>query len=52
MVGFVDDSTGQVNHFAANIQPTPDALAELMKIDAQLWSDLLWVSGGRLELPK
>jgi hypothetical protein len=52
MVGFVDDSTGQVNHFEANEQPSPNELAELMKIDAQLWSDLLWVSGGRLELPK
>jgi hypothetical protein len=52
MVGFVDDSTGQVNTFESNEQPTPELLAALMKIDAQLWSDLLWVSGGRLELPK
>jgi hypothetical protein len=52
MIGFVDDSTGQVNDFLANEQPTPAALARLMKIDAQLWSDLLWISGGLLELPK
>jgi hypothetical protein len=52
MIGFVDDSTGQVNDFLSHEQPTPEALARLMKIDAQIWSDLLWISGGLLELPK
>jgi hypothetical protein len=52
MVGFVDDSTGQVNEFALNSQPTPEFLRTIMKHDAQLWSDLLWLSGGLLELNK
>jgi hypothetical protein len=52
MVGFVDDSTGQVNDFLANTQPTPEQLASIMQHDAQLWSNLLWISGGLLELPK
>jgi hypothetical protein len=53
MVGFVDDSTGQqVNDFLSNAQPTPEHLATIMQHDAQLWSNLLWISGGLLELPK
>lgn len=52
MIGFVDDSTGQVNDFKATEQPTPEFLREIMRHDAQLWSDLLWVSGGLLELNK
>lgn len=52
MVGFVDDSTGQVNQFIADIQPSPKALTKLMRTDAQLWSKLLWISSSHLELPK
>jgi hypothetical protein len=52
MVGFVDDSTGQVNDFTANPQPSPEVLNKFMQYDTQLWSDLLWLSGGLLELPK
>jgi hypothetical protein len=52
MLGFVDDSTGQVNSFRDNEQPTPEFLRSIMQIDAQLWSDLLWISGGLLELGK
>jgi hypothetical protein len=52
MVGFVDDSTGQVNDFTAAPQPSPEVLNKCMQYDAQLWSDLLWLSGGLLELPK
>ena len=52
MVGFVDDSTGQVNDFQSNSQPSPEFLRQIMKLDAQLWSDLLWLSGGLLELGK
>ena len=52
MVGFVDDSTGQVNDFTADPQPSPETLNKFMQYDAQLWSDLLWLSGGLLELPK
>jgi hypothetical protein len=52
MVGFVDDSTGTVNSFNATTQPSPETLLNKMKHDAQLWHDLLWCSGGMLELPK
>jgi hypothetical protein len=52
MIGFVDDSTGQVNSLTSNKQPHPDTLRDVMKYDAQLWSDLLWLSGGLLELDK
>jgi hypothetical protein len=47
MVGFVDDSTGQVKNFDNPIQPTPKEL-----YDAKLWNGLLWISGGLLELDK
>jgi hypothetical protein len=52
MVGFVDDSTNQVNEFELDSQPTPEFLRKIMQQDAQLWSDLLWLSGGLLELNK
>ena len=52
MIGFVDDSTGQVNSFESSTQPTPEFLRQIMQLDAQLWSDLLWLSGGLLELSK
>jgi hypothetical protein len=52
MVAFVDDSTGQVNDFTAEPQPSPEVLNKFMQYNAQLWSDLLWLSGGLLELPK
>eukprot|EP00957_Ditylum_brightwellii_P127999 9761418-Ditylum_brightwellii.AAC.2 len=51
MVGFVDDSTGQTNNLFDN-QATPEELIKLSQQDAQLWSDLLWLSGGLLELDK
>jgi len=52
MVGFVDDSTGQVNAFLEDVQPNIDVLLQRMRYDAQLWNDLLWTSGGELELNK
>jgi hypothetical protein len=52
MVGFVDDSTGQVNDFLSDAEPTIDHLVSLMAHDAQLWNDLLHVSGGLLEVTK
>ncbi len=52
MVGFVDDSTGQVNDFENPIQPNPAELSAFMQHDAKLWNDLLWISGGLLELDK
>jgi hypothetical protein len=52
MIGFVDDSTSSVNDFFSNTQPDPKVLVGMMREDAQLWNDLLWSSGGALELPK
>jgi hypothetical protein len=52
MTGFVDDTKGQVNDMDS---PYPLPLHELlahMQADAQLWGDLLHVSGGALEIPK
>lgn len=51
-VGFVDDTCGYVNRFLSDVPPTPADLIDLLKHDSQLWSDLLWKSGGALELPK
>jgi hypothetical protein len=44
MIGFMDDSTGQVNSFLVTEQPSPEFLQSIMQHNAQLWSDLLWVS--------
>jgi hypothetical protein len=52
MVGFVDDSTGQVNDFLSDEAPPLDSLIKLMATNAQLWNDLLHVSGGLLEVSK
>ncbi|OEU11291.1 hypothetical protein FRACYDRAFT_246405 [Fragilariopsis cylindrus CCMP1102] len=49
MVGFVDDSTCITG---GNKNDTLQDLIRKMKEDAQLWHDLLWCSGGKLELPK
>ena len=51
-VGFVDDTCCYVNLFNRDQPPQPEELLELLKHDSQLWSDLLWKSGGALELPK
>jgi hypothetical protein len=51
MVGFVDDSTGTVNNFANNAATVEKLLCKLQH-DVQLWNDLLWCSGGMLELLK
>jgi hypothetical protein len=52
IIGFVDDSNCQTNVFMADPQPSPEALAKLAEEDAKLWSKLLWLSGGYLELSK
>ena len=52
MIGFVDDSNGQVNAFLQSPQPSPEELISKMQEDAQTWNDLLWSSGGALELTK
>jgi len=49
MVGFVDDSTCITG---GNKNDTIQELLAKMKDDAQLWHDLLWCSGGKLELSK
>ena len=48
MIGYVNDSNDQVNIFTADHPPTPETLIAMMQHDAQLWSDLLWASGGAL----
>jgi hypothetical protein len=52
MVGLVNDSTGQVNDFLSDDEPPLDTLVRLMAHDAQLWNDLLHVTGGLLEVTK
>ena len=49
MIGFVDDSTTITSG-----EPTITAGELLQRIqkDAQIWHDLLWISGGNLELEK
>ena len=41
-----------VNRFQMDIPPTPEEMIALLTHDSQLWSDLLWKTGGALELPK
>jgi len=52
MIGFVVDCMQQVNCFLDHPQPLPDTLIEQMRVDGQLWNDLLWASGGSLEQKK
>ena len=49
MVGFVDDSTCLTG---GNHQHTVKDMLNRMQSDAQLWNDILWPSGGKLELPQ
>ncbi|KAI2493074.1 hypothetical protein MHU86_21458 [Fragilaria crotonensis] len=53
MIGYVDDSNGQTNCFD-DIETTATALEVLHKMqkNANIWSQLLSVSGGALELTK
>jgi hypothetical protein len=37
MAGFVNNSTGQVNDFITNPQPSPQDLNKSMQYEAQLW---------------
>jgi hypothetical protein len=52
MVGFVDDCTGTYNNFQPQTEPPESFMKACMQADAQKWTDLLWCSGGMLELPK
>ena len=49
MIGFVDDST-MITSGHPSI--SEEELLERIQHDAQLWHDLLWTSGGNLELEK
>jgi exonuclease III len=53
MVGFVDDSNGQTNHFLKEetVNTLPTILYKL-RHNAQAWSNILGASGGALELSK
>jgi hypothetical protein len=52
MVGFVDDSTGTYNNFRPQTEIPFETMMINMQTDAQALNDLLWCSGGKLELPK
>ena len=52
MVAFVDDSTGTYNDFQPQNEMAIETMLQNMQADAQIWNDLLWCSGGKLELPK
>ena len=49
IIAFVDGNTCFISRDKNN---TIETLKEKMHEDAQLWHNLLWVSGGKLELPK
>ncbi len=40
------------NFFMSNEIPHPEQLVDALSQDAQMWEDLLWCSGGALELSK
>jgi hypothetical protein len=52
MTGFVDDNNCNCNEDAITHESDSNALMARMRHDAQLWHDILWTSGGALELTK
>ena len=53
MVGYVDDCNGQTNAFHLDgSQSTLDTLVHQTQHNAQVWSDILYSSGGSLEVSK
>ena len=50
--GFVDDTNSCVNNWRPQSDGTLADLKEKVKHDAQLWADLVSISGGKLELSK
>ena len=53
MAGFVDDSNGQTNQFEQDeSDSTCQLILQVAQKNAQLWTNLLHVSGGALELSK
>ncbi len=52
MTGFVDDTKGQTNDMESEQVLPLQKLLTRMQSDAQLWRDLLHVTGGALEIKK
>jgi hypothetical protein len=52
MTGFIDDNNCNCNEDAITHEPNNIDLISHMQHDAQIWHDLLWMSGGALELSK
>ena len=52
MTKFVDDANGRTNSWHSEQEPTVAELIRKAQHDAQCWSNLLWSSGGLLELMK
>jgi hypothetical protein len=52
MVGFVDDCTCTYNDFQPQTELDYKTMTRRMQHDAQTWNDLLWCTGGKLELNK
>jgi hypothetical protein len=50
--GFVDDTNATLNDWKPQDQMDLTSMLALLAHDAQLWNDLLFVSGGKLELSK
>ncbi|MFM8621857.1 MAG: hypothetical protein ACKOB3_00515, partial [Holophagaceae bacterium] len=50
--GFVDDTNASLNEWNPQTQGPTDQLLEQLQHDAQTWNDLLFTSGGKLELNK
>jgi hypothetical protein len=51
-VGFVDDTASYINDFRSDVPPMSNELITKLTHNSRLWSDLLYKSGGSLELPK
>jgi exonuclease III len=53
MIGFVDDSNGQTNCFQEDeTEATNPTMVQKLRSNAQVWANMLGVSGGSLELSK
>jgi hypothetical protein len=52
MTGFIDDNNCNSCEDAITHEDHSDGIISCMRFDAQLWHDLLWTSGGALELTK
>ena len=52
MVGFVDDTSGSISVFLSPILHKPEYCINLATHDAQLWNNILSLSGGALKAAK